>query len=37
MSYTNLIFFFEIWKQGDWFLFHLPTVKSVKTLLCMCD
>ncbi len=24
-------------KQGNWFQFHLPTVKSVKALLCMCD
>ena len=24
-------------KQGNWFQFHLPTVKSVKALLCMYD
>ena len=24
-------------KQGNWFQFHLPTVKSVKALLLYCD
>ena len=24
-------------KQWNWFQFHLPTVKSVKALLCMYD